>query len=55
MSWNFRVRVGMGNGSVVQAVNVEASNASFARRMAEAQTGGKALAVTQVPKDKPKK
>jgi len=55
MSFQFDVRVGLGNGTRSQTVRVTANNADDARRAAECQTGGKALGQSQVSAPKPKK
>lgn len=47
------VRVGLGNDTTFQQVVVEATGPEAAKRQAEAQTGGHAKGVTQVPKDTP--
>jgi hypothetical protein len=50
----FNVRVGLGNDTTFQNVVVEATTTEAAKRQAEAQTGGHAKAVTQVPGDTPR-
>ena len=55
MSFGYKVRVGLGNGTRAQTVQVTANNANDARRFAECQTGGKALGQSQVSTPKPKK
>jgi hypothetical protein len=55
MAFQFNVRVGLGNGTRSQTVQVTANNATDARRAAEGQTGGRALGQSQVSSPKPKK
>lgn len=49
----FNVRVGLGNGTTFQHVIVQATTQEAAKRQAEAQTGGHAKGVSQVPSDTP--
>ena len=55
MSFEYKVRVGLGNGTQEQTVQIAANNAKDATRFAECQTGGKAKGQYQVPTVKPKK
>jgi hypothetical protein len=55
MAFEFKVRVGLGNGTREQTVQITANNAKDAMRFAECQTGGKAKGQYQVPTTKPKK
>ena len=55
MSFQFNVRVGLGNGTRSQQMVIAANNAKDAMRFAELQTGGKALGSYQASTPKPKK
>jgi len=55
MSFQFNVRVGLGNGTRSQQMLITANNAKDAMRFAELQTGGKAQGQYQVSTPKPKK
>jgi hypothetical protein len=55
MTSQFNVRVGLGDGTRKQRVQITANNAKDAMRFAELQTGGKALGQYQVSTPKPKK
>jgi hypothetical protein len=55
MSFQFNIRVGLGNGTRSQQMVITANNAKDAMRFAEFQTGGKALGQSQVSTSKPKK
>ena len=55
MSFEFKVRVGLGNGTRELTVPITANNAKDAMRFAECQTGGKAKGQSQVSTSKPKK
>ena len=48
MSFQYMVRVGLGNGTRSQTVKVTANNSEDARRAAECQTRGKALGSYQL-------
>ncbi len=55
MSSQFQVRLGLGNGTREQRLQITANNAKDAMRFAELQTGGKAMGQYQVSTPKPKK